>query len=362
MRPRRVLMTTDAVGGVWTYALELAHGLSAADVEVMLVVIGPEPRPAQRTEAAKINGLVLVVPNLELEWQDRAGPLGPGVRQHLQKLAQAFEPEIVHCNGYREAAAGFAAPVVVVAHSCVRTWFRTCRHQDLPPDWSEYAAGVRAGIGAATTVVAPSEAFLTDFSAAWGCLPRRRVIRNGIDSQIEPASRRRNAILAAGRLWDEAKNVAALREIAPELPWPVLLAGDPPADELSGPGPWLGRLDRGDLLALMAQAAIFAAPTRYEPFGLAVLEAANAGCALVLGNLPSLIELWADAARFVPANDPQAWRVALHDLINDREVLAQLQAAARQRAHEFSRDRMVREYLALYRQMMRLAQPRAHAA
>ena len=61
MRPRRVLMTTDTVGGIWTYALELARGLSAADVEVMLVVIGPEPSPAQRAEAIEIAGLVCIV-------------------------------------------------------------------------------------------------------------------------------------------------------------------------------------------------------------------------------------------------------------------------------------------------------------
>ena len=362
MRPRRVLMTTDAVGGIWTYALELARGLSAADVEVMLVVIGPEPSPAQRAEAIEIAGLVFVVPKLDLEWQDRAGPLGPEERQRLQELEQAFEPEIIHCNGYREAAAGFAAPVVLAAHSCVRTWWRACRHEDLPPGWSDYAAGVRAGIGAATTVVAPSEAFLADFSAAWGCLPQPRVIRNGIDLQIESASRRGDVILAAGRLWDEAKNVAGLRGIAPQLPWPVLLAGEPPAEDLAGPVHWLGRLDRGDLIAVMAQAAIFAAPARYEPFGLAVLEAANAGCALVLGNLPSLVEMWGHAARFVPANDPQALRHTLLDLIDDREALEWLQTAARQRAHEFSRDRMVRQYLALYGQMLRLAPARAHAA
>ena len=148
MTPRRVLMTTDAVGGVWTYALELARGLSAAGVEVMLVVIGPEPSPAQRAEAIEIPGLVLRrARSSTLEWQDRAGPLGPEARQRLLELEQAFEPDIVHCNGFREAAAGFAAPVVVAAHSCVRTWWRACRHEDLPPGWSAYAAGVRAGIG-----------------------------------------------------------------------------------------------------------------------------------------------------------------------------------------------------------------------
>lgn len=362
MRPRRVLMTTDAVGGVWTYAMELAQGLSSANVEVMLVVIGPEPSPAQRAAAIEIAGLVLVVPKLELEWQDRAGPLGTEERQRLLGLEQAFRPDIVHCNGFREAAAGFAAPVVLAAHSCVRTWWWACRHQDVPPGWSAYADGVRAGLAAAATVVAPSEAFLAEFCGVWGRLPQPKVIHNGIASSLGPVTKKREVVLAAGRLWDEAKNVALLCGIASRLPWPVLLAGEPPLGDLSGPVQWLGRLDRVDLMEVMAQAAIFAAPAHYEPFGLAVLEAANAGCALVLSNLPSLVELWGNAARFVPPNEPQALRNTMLDLIDDPEALNRLQAAARLRARDFSRDRMVRDYLPLYAQLMRLTPPRARAA
>ena len=43
MTPRCVLMTADAVGGVWTYALDLARGLSAQGVQVSLALLGPEP-------------------------------------------------------------------------------------------------------------------------------------------------------------------------------------------------------------------------------------------------------------------------------------------------------------------------------
>jgi glycosyltransferase involved in cell wall biosynthesis len=355
-------MTTDAVGGVWTYAVELARGLSAAKVEVMLVVIGPEPNAAQRTEAIGIPGLVLIVPGLELEWQDRGGPLGADAGERLRGLAEAFDADIVHCNGFREAGAGYAAPVVVAAHSCVRTWWWACRHEDPGPGWSAYAEGVRTGLRAAATVVAPTEAFLADFAAAWSRLTRPRVIHNGIDFAVPAATERRGLILAAGRLWDEAKNVALLRGVAADLSWPVCLAGEPPVADLSGPVRWLGRLDRSELVGVMAQAAIFVAPARYEPFGLAILEAAKSGCALVLGNLPSLVELWGDAARFVPPNDAQALRRTLLDLAEDQEALQRLQAAARLRAGDFSRSAMVRAYLSVYGELMRPASPRAHAA
>lgn len=340
-------MTADAVGGVWTYALELARGLCARCTEILLVVIGPEPTADQRAEAIAIPGLALVVPHLELEWQDRAGPLTAVARQRLLDLAEAFQPDLVHCNGFREAAAGFRAPVLVVAHSCVRTWWKACRRDQVPAEWDAYARGVQAGLAAAAAVAAPTEAFLGELAAAWGPLTHPRIVPNGLDLEPAPVLRR-PIVLSAGRLWDEAKNVRALADIAGSLPWLVLTAGDVPEEEAGSGVRWLGRLPRPELHRLMAEAAIFAAPARYEPFGLAALEAARSGCALVLGKIPSLVEIWDDAARFVPPDDPGTLRRTLLDLIDDREALLRLQAAASQRAALYSRERMVEGYEALY--------------
>ena len=112
----------------------------------------------------------------------------------------------------------------------------------------------------------------------------------------------------------------------------------------------------------MRGASIFAAPARYEPFGLAILEAAMCGCALVLGRIPSLVELWGDAARFVPPEDGEALRSALAELIADPMALERAQAAARRRAQIFSRRRMVDEYLGLYAELLGSAHVRGHAA
>jgi glycosyltransferase involved in cell wall biosynthesis len=341
-------MTADAVGGVWTYALELARGLAAAGTEVLLAVVGPGPDAAQQAEAATVPGLSLVVTGLGLEWQDKAGPLGAPARDRLLALERAFSPDLVHCNGFREAAAGFAVPVVLVAHSCVGTWWRSCRNEPLPEDWRAYGGGVRTGLRSASVVVGPTAAFLDAFLATWGTAHRRCVVRNGLDLEPVAAARRRPVVLAAGRLWDEAKNIAALAAVALELPWPVLVAGDPPPQGVGGGLHHLGRLPRAALRQAMAEAAIFAAPARYEPFGLAILEAAAAGCALVLGKQPSLIELWGDAARFVPADDPAALRDTLLDLIEDGAALVRLQEAARARAARFGRAAMVAGYREVY--------------
>ena len=66
-----------------------------------------------------------------------------------------------------------------------------------------------------------------------------------------------------------------------------------------------------------AKASVFASVSRYEPFGLAVLEAAQAGCALVLSDIPTFRELWDGAALFVPPEDPVALAEALRNTLQD---------------------------------------------
>lgn len=337
-------MTADAVGGVWSHALTLARGLTARGAAVRLLVPGPPPDAARMADAA---GLDVVPVSLDLEWRDKAGLFPDHAARLLRRAATDFAPDVVHVNGYREAAAGFAAPVLIGAHSCVRTWWRACRGGNPPADWGAYDAGVVAGLRRARVLVAPSRAFLAAFRDAWGALPETAVIPNGAASpafSVPPP--KRPVVLAAGRLWDEAKGIALLEAVAPDLPWPVRLAGD------GGEGTGtvrLGRLAHGDLLDEMAGAAIFAAPARYEPFGLAVLEAAAKGCALVLSDIPGFRELWDGAARFVPPDDADGLRRGLRDVIAGDAERERLQRAALVRAGRYDAGRMAQSYLDLYR-------------
>ncbi len=113
------------------------------------------------------------------------------------------------------------------------------------------------------------------------------------------------AVLTAGRLWDEGKNVAALDRAAVHLPFNICAAG--PVQGPNGAAieltrlDWLGTLEPLALHEVMARTQVFASTALYEPFGLAVLEAAQAGCALVLSDIPTFRELWDGAALFVAA-------------------------------------------------------------
>jgi glycosyltransferase involved in cell wall biosynthesis len=172
-------------------------------------------------------------------------------------------------------------------------------------------------------------------------------------------------VLSAGRLWDEAKNLGALAYIAPELPWRVYVAGKSQHPDIErtkntkcniGPASQgliaLGHLDVRTLAEWYGRAAIFAAPARYEPFGLAALEAALAGCALVLGDIPSLREVWCDAARFVPLDDPLALKDALYELMEDSTRRQMCSARARSRAKQFSPERMAMQYMDAYTSLL----------
>lgn len=361
--PQRVLMTVDAVGGVWTYALELAAGLAAEGVETLLAVLGPPPDQAKRAAAQAVPGLQLEITGLGLEWQDRRGLDAADSRTALLRLARRFEPDIMHLNGFREATFPFRAPKLVAAHSCVRSWWHATRRAEPPPEWAAYVEGVTAGLAAADLIVTPTRAFRFELEQLYGALPRARVVFNGRELPEPKDEPRRPFILAAGRLWDAAKNVELLTGLAPTLPWPVLLAGAMPADRRMPGVCHLGELDQPDLLRLMQRAEVFCAPARYEPFGLAILEAAASGAALVLSDLKSLRELWKDAALFVRPDDPRSLEEALHAVIADHWLRRRLQRSARERARSLDRRRMVRCYLELYGQLLRqtVAAPRAAA-
>ena len=167
---------------------------------------------------------------------------------------------------------------------------------------------------------------------------------------------KRPVVMAAGRLWDAAKNLALLDDVAAGLPWPVEIAG--PATNPEGgtaqcaAARLLGVLSPAEMAVRLGRAAIFAAPARYEPFGLGILEAAASGCALALGDIPSLRENWEGAALFVAPDDRAAWRSALRHLIEDDGDRALWAFSAQQRARGFSRAAMAAGYAALYREMV----------
>jgi len=355
----KVLMTADAVGGVWTYAVDLCRGLAQHGVEVVLATMGPAPSAAQQRCMGALPNVRLNVGPWKLEWMDDPWSEVTAAGEWLLELARRERVELVHVNGFAHAALAFGRPCICVAHSCVCSWWQAVHDESAPPAWDRYRQTVAEGLCAATFVIAPTHAFFATLQSLYGPIFSGTVIHNGYECAESPALRREPLIVACGRAWDVAKNLATLDAAVGELPWQACVAGDATSPDgrtlclhsLRS----LGALAPDELRGWMRRAAIFAHPARYEPFGLAVLEAASHGCALVLSDIPSLRELWDGAALFAPSREPQAFRAQLMRLISRPDERAALAQLAIDRAQKFRAERMCGEYAALYGRLVRSA-------
>lgn len=141
--------------------------------------------------------------------------------------------------------------------------------------------------------------------------------------------------------------VAALVRAGP-TPLPLLIAGQPGWGGLEvtaeqqrlalGPGRVrvLGRLGDADLAVVLSRATALVAPSRSEGFGLPVLEAMAVGVAVVSSDTPALAEVGGGATLTVPVGDSTALAAALQRVSDEPELRAELVAAGRRRAADFS--------------------------
>jgi glycogen(starch) synthase len=350
-----VFLSTDTIGGVWDYTLTLTRGLRGRGHAVLLAVLGEPSEERLRDLPA---GVEVAARDFRLEWMPGgAGDIAPA-GEWLGARAREWGADVAHLNQLAYSTHDFGAPTLVVLHSDVLSWFSETQGRDAPPEWDGYARRVRAGIAAADVLVAIS-AYASALTLRHFGRAADRVIHNGVVPPAEePPPRTAPLLLSAGRAWDEAKGMAVLDRALARL------AGDPAAHlfgEMVGPHGQRfearrlichGRAPRAVVDAWMRRASVYVAPSLYEPFGLAPLEAALHGCALVMSDLPVFRELWDGCAVFFPRGDDDALAAVLADLAPDLDRCAALAAAARERALErFTASRFVGEYEALYEEM-----------
>jgi glycosyltransferase involved in cell wall biosynthesis len=348
-------MTADTVGGVWTYAVELARELDARGVRVAIATMGGPVAEHQRAALGASPQVALFESQYRLEWMQDAWADVDAAGEWLLALERELQPDLVHLNQFAFGALPFKAPKLVVAHSCVASWWRAVHGGVAPAQWDEYRLRVRTGLRGASRVAAPTRAMLQALMQEYAWRGTGRVVPNGCSPALFAALEKQPIVFAAGRFWDAAKNLAALEDVAGGLAWPVRVAGSaahPDGGTLAPRGvQWAGELPRGELAGELARAAIYALPARYEPFGLSVLEAALSGCALVLGDIPSLREVWGPAARYVDPEDSTSLRRALEHLIATPAERERLAKAAYARAQRYTAKAMCDAYQVTYAQL-----------
>ncbi len=359
---RRVLLTADAVGGIWQYALELATGLRGFGWEPVVALLGPPAGAGHRAVAASA-GVRLIETGLPLDWLAADATAVAAAGAVLARLARAEGVDLIQLN-QPAFAVGFdtGVPLVVAIHSCVATWWDAVHGGALPGELGWQAQLTACGLQRADAVVAPSAAFARAVDARYGVMPQ--VVHNGRSPSPAMLESQRDVALAAGRLWDPGKDIATLDRAAARVAVRIEAAGP-----LTGPhgatvAPVhlrpLGRLDDAALAERLAARPVFVSTARYEPFGLGVLEAALAGCALVLSDIATFRELWDEVATFVAPGDDAGFAAAIDAFIAAPASRSAAGEQARRHAARYGPAAMAAGVDAIYRRV--LAAPARRAA
>lgn len=357
-----VLVTTDTLSGVWTYTRELVTGLTSRGIRVTLVSLGEIPLPHQVSWMETLHGLDYRPTAFRLDWMQEGEQDFADSSAYLVQLVRELRPNLLHLNHLCYGSLPVRTPRLVVAHGDLITWWKTVHDREpAPSPWLRwYRDAVAAGISSADMVVAPSVWMLDHLRDSYIRARRDSVIYYGRNPiYFNPYVSKEESVLAVGRLWDAGKQVSLLTEEVHALPVCIVggeglhaaksiradvkVAVDDMRVALKGPQ------TESQLRNLYSRASIYAATSRYEPFGMTALEAALSRCAIVANDIPSFREVWGEAAAYFRANDAISLASLVRRLGEDRELRKDYANRAYQRARDcFTAKRMVENYVQLY--------------
>ncbi len=359
-----VLVTADTVGGVWTYARELVTGLARRGVRVTLVSFGEIPTAAQTQWLEGLRDVDYHATAFRLEWMQEAPSDIEASQEYLRSLIDEVQPDLLHLNQFCYGAIATDVPRIVVAHSDVVSWWVNVKGQEPPADkWTRwYRDTVTRGLAGASAVVAPSKWMLQSIATYYGKPAGGHVVYNGrTPTLFNPHVSKEELAVSVGRLWDGGKQVNLITQIEPDIPVCIAGALQHADDAHRGEASFgdaltnvslKGPQTEGQIRHLFGRASMYLATSRYEPFGLAPLEAAFSRCALICSGIPTFNEIWGQTACYFDPDSPKALGKAIKDLRNDREMRLTYANLAYNRARQrYTAERMVDDYMRLYRSL-----------
>jgi len=364
-----ILITADTLGGVWTYTRELVTGLVQRGVRVTLVSFGDIPAIGETLWMNQLSGLDYHPSAFRLEWmQNNDAQAGMELSaEYLSSVVRDTRPDLLHLNQYYYGALDCDLPRVVVVHSDVVSWWVGVHGEEPPPTpWMRwYRDLVTRGLAGASVVVAPSQWMLDQVERYYLKPVRGLVIHNGrTPTLFNLRVTKEDRIVTIGRSWDAGKNAGLLLQM--DMPAPVCIVGSDrhpeglnsalAANSARASVRLQAHQQEREVVQLLARAGIYAATSRYEPFGLAPVEAALSRCAIVASDIPSFRELWDGVAVFFRNNDAADLCKTLKDLVRD-PVLRRLYGnlAYEHARRKFTASRMVDRYLDLYQTLAQRA-------
>nr|MBA4159938.1 glycosyltransferase [Gemmatimonadota bacterium] len=217
----RVLLTTDVMGGVWSYTEELTDALLARGHSVALVSLGGEPRSEHRAWLAERPDVEFTALCYPLEWMPEPEPGLTASAGALHAIVRRSAPDVIHLNQFFYGAVDFGVPKLVAAHSDVVSWWEAVKGEAPPDDewFARYRRWVEAGLAGADARVAPS---------AWMAGRVESIYRAGRVHTVHNArtpgplvaagrAERDPLVVTVGRLWDEGKGARDLAAVAGRL-------------------------------------------------------------------------------------------------------------------------------------------------
>jgi glycosyltransferase involved in cell wall biosynthesis len=358
----RILLTTDTIGGVWTFSRVLSEQLLKRGHTVALVSFGRATSEVQRSwlqQTTLRHGMSFQFFESEapLEWMQENGTAFEDGAEVLLHATRDFHADVLHSGQFCWGALPCQIPKLITVHSDVMSWAAACKPDALhESSWLlHYRKLVQRGLLGANVAVAPTAWMRDALRANFETPSHFEVIHNGRSIAYEENdSPRCLQAVSVGRMWDEAKGLSTLLETS--APLPLLIAGEESFEQTQAATGSamlisLGVLSESELFELFHRSAIYIAPSIYEPFGLAPLEAALGGCAVVARDISSFREVWGDAALYFQTTGDL--EQLLHVLVQEPSKLREVQYACRQRASQFTAPRMASQYLSLYEGLLR---------
>lgn len=350
----RLLLTAENTGDVWNYVLNLTKGLKNFEVDVRVAIIGNDLTDSQKEE---INFAKYYFFRSRQEWMKDPWNDIDSAGKWLLSLAENIKPDVVHLNSYSFGSLPWKIPVVMTAHSCIMSWFEAVRNESASGEWNDYTSRVTHGIRAADVIVTPSYDLMKAVEKYYQPAGRKLVIYNGADPSDYHFDKKENYIFSIGRLWDEAKNIRLILEAAPFIKQDIIISGKTGKmpDNLSANVHLTGQLTRRQVAELLSKASVYLLPVKYEPSGYTFLEAALSGCAIITGDIPSMREIWGDAAVYAGTDDSRALSRTVNALMSVPEWRRHLSAKAHARAvSEFENGLMASRYNLLYNNLVNI--------
>lgn len=363
------------LSGIGTYTRELIRGLARIDRENQYVLFFDDE---DRMERIAADTGVSHLPNFATHLL-RFGVFSAAGQLRLPGVLQGVGLDIFHSPNYMIPFLAFprgtpgAIRCVVTLHDLIPLIFPQFTPRAIKTRLHPVFRRVMAEVGArADVILTVSETSRSDVLVQLRIPESRRgnviAVPNGVSSALRPAPREpapHRTILYTGR-FDPYKNLAGLirafAELRPRAKTDVRLRIVGPPDprypeprrlaaEL-GVNPWIdwsGYLADDALARAYQQADVFVLPSRYEGFGLTVLEAMACGTPVVCSNRSSLPEVAGDAARLVDPDDTAAIAGAIETVLNDPATAAGMRERGLAQAARFTWDQTAERTLQAYR-------------